>query len=350
MHQASRQKGREMFTEKGLLQKARGMKEICQPSSNYQQLCYCKKNAVFHKRDTVFDAARRDRLASNYFGNPSERDNCLLEHTKSPEQARLMRTYNTVSQNLAVMEELGNRNWSHADLPPDKPKPGTAFPKPRTAQASVGSRKPLSASAPRLPETLPHQPAERSIQTAASRTTQMVRVFSPGDRMYVERSALLENESQRLSYLSMRSANNVHSVNVCGRPCPTAPGQPFEASTAKHAKPYTVSAETFNGSWVDRARPQTTTNYESSKFNIINHANGQNGSITQYLQLNPRACYKVKSIAEICDLARVSAPKPNPDYHLKLRSHPTCFLKAASLCAQQCDNRRTYGPHVKLFK
>ena len=325
-----------MFTEKDLLQKIRGNTSVNfshNMKNTYQKECYCNRNEELHKKDSCFDMARRTNLAENYFGSPKDPANHLLAHTKKPEEATLMRTYNAISQNIATLHD-------------------------------IGERKPSSSSSNALSRTnfhLPREVAQPSTATTgvrfthASRTASaggMSRVFSPKDSCYINVPTKLENDSLKLTYMSMRCAHNINSIQVCGTKTATDVGRPFEhmVDAIKNAKPYTVSAETFQHSWIDRGRPQTTNNYESAKFNIINHSYGQNASITALIKDNPKACYKVKGIAEYCDLARVSAIKQNHEYQEKIKANPTCFLKAGAICAAQCDVGKSYGPCYKLFK
>ncbi len=337
-----------MFTEKGLITKIRGLNMGNNQKNNFQQECYCRGNADLHKKDSPFDAARREMLSTTYFGAPKDKTNHLEQHTKMADEASLMKTYNSVSNNIAALHDIGQRNWSAADFSMDRTVSQVMF-KPRTAKTPDVPRGPVPFTS--QANTMGAK-GKRDTRTAASMYgSRMVRVFSPKYSCYIETPASLENESQKLTYLSMKSANNFNSVKVCGGKGTISAGKPFEgvADRIYNSKPYTVSAETFQASWVDRGRPQTTTNYESAKFNIISHSNGQNETVTKLMAKNPKACYKVKSIGEYCDLSRVSAIKLNEEYQNKFRSTPTCFLKAGSLCAKQCDFAKTYGPFYKMF-
>ena len=349
---ASRIKGKDMFTEKNLIAKMRGVNFANNPKNTFQKECYCKGNAEYHQKDTFFDAARRTNLAETYFGAPNDKNNHLLRHTKLADEATLMKTYNTVSQNIAALHTIGQRNWSAADISIQKNISQVNMGKPRTAQVQEAERAYKGYPAEGMNGRSASM-ADRILKTApnAAYASRLVRVFSPQQSCYIETPAHLENESQKLTYLSMKSANNINSVKVCGGKSLMAAGKPFEwaLERAQNSKPYTVSAETFQASWVDRGRPQTTTNYESAKFNVINHTSGANATISKLINQNPKACYKVKSIAEYCDLARVSAIKPNKEYQEKLGGNPACFMKSTSLCAKQCDFAKTYGPFFKLF-
>jgi len=332
-----------MFTEKDLIRKIRknnGINLGNNQKNNFQRECYCKKNSELHKKDTFFDLARRTNLAETYFGSPKDSSNHLLNHTKKPDEANLMKTYNTISQNIAALHDIGNRNWSTADIKVEHALSQVDFHKPSTAMTDV------------RPPTIKSfgGPIPRCQRLASAGN--MVRIYSAKDSAYIDAPVKQENDSLKLTYMAMKSTHNANSFQVCGSRTATNAGKAFEicVDPMVNTKPYTVSAETFHSSWIDRGRPQTTTNYESSRFDIISHTNGKNGSITRMIQENPKACYKVKGIAEYCDLARVSAIKQNREYQDKIKSNPMCFLKAGTLCASQCDMGKTYGPFYKLFK
>ena len=122
-----------MFTEKGLINKIRGLNLGNIQKNTFQKECYCKNNAEFHQKDTFFDVARRTHLASTYFGDPKEKDNHLLQHTKPADEATLMKTYNSVSNNIAALHEIGQRNWSSSDFSIDKQLSKLRFDRPRNA-------------------------------------------------------------------------------------------------------------------------------------------------------------------------------------------------------------------------
>jgi len=261
------------------------------------------------------------------------------------EQANFMRTCSSISQGINKLQQLGDRNWTSYDINENKYISNTIVAKPKTALEAAKSTASLKTQADKRFYTTTRSGA----QSFANRT---VRVFSPQHSCYIEQPAHIENEAQRLTYCSMRSANNSNSIQVCGHNAGTAAGPAFDSvlKGVQTAKPYTVSAETFHSSWVDGGRAQTTTNYESARFNIINHGNGSNSSVTKMIKDNPKVCHKVKSISEFTDLANVAAPKPNKEYQESMKKCPSCFVKSAGLCSPQIDFGKTYGPFFKLFK
>eukprot|EP00831_Metopus_contortus_P018810 TRINITY_DN18056_c0_g1_i1.p1 TRINITY_DN18056_c0_g1~~TRINITY_DN18056_c0_g1_i1.p1 ORF type:complete len:182 (-),score=23.37 TRINITY_DN18056_c0_g1_i1:204-749(-) len=139
-------------------------------------------------------------------------------------------------------------------------------------------------------------------------------------------------------------------ANICGGPAGISTAQPFEKTKdIAKGKAYGVSAETFNTSWVDGGKVKRTLNYESAKFNIMNHGFGTPNSVTGLLRKNVDACNRVKSIAEYTDLTRVTAPKPNFGYQEVLQRNPDCFRKSSGFCAQHLDQRYSMGPFFKPF-
>lgn len=357
----ARIKGSHMFRESELIRKAKDINIGKNMRDAFQKECYCKRNEGNRRAETQFEVARRENLATTYFGTPRDKDLCLMMHTKPLEQARFLKTCNTVSGNLNKLKELGDRNWNSYDYREDKHVSGLMVTKMTTP--SVASLK--HGTGLKLPRCGSLQQCQMaSLQgkslregtkilpgLASCQASNTVRVFSPQQSCYVDQPAKYENESQKLAYNTMRSSNNLHSIQICGT-AGLSNGRPFEKAVTRIQtnKPYTVSAETFNSSWVDCTRAQTTMNYESSKFNIINHGFGNSSSITNLIKDNPKACYKVKSIAEYSDLTRVTAPKQNKDYQDALKKAPACFTKSTALCSKQIDYGKTYGPFFSLFK
>jgi len=346
-----------MFREGELIRKAKDINIGKNQRNMFQNECYCKGNEVLHKNDTPFDSARRENLATTYFGTPQDRDYRLMMHTKPVDQALFMKTCRTVSKNLGKLRDLGDRNWSCYDIREDKHVSNIMMSKLANPNAAIVSLKQgntlaRSSSQQQIPLGATTGGASKVLPRINTRTSSnLVRVFSPQESRYIEKPAHIENESQKLTYYSMKNSKNTHSVQVVGNSCTTS-GPPFEKTIKDYqtAKPYTVSAETFNSSWVDSARAQTTFNYESPNFNIINHGYANGKSIANLVKNNPKACYKVKSIAEYKDLTYVTAPKKNMDYQAVINKAPTCFTKATSLCSKQVDFGKTYGPFFSLFR
>jgi hypothetical protein len=348
-----------MFREGELVRKAKDLNFGKNPKNVFQRDCYSKNNDPRNKVLTPYDSARRENLASTYFGSKNDQDLNLMLHTKMPEQARFMKTCHSISDNIGKLRDLGDRNWSCVNMREDKhisnlQQSKVNFPTNGLLSAKAGMPRCMSTQNIQANSTLrgAKTASKGFAGTMAATPSNMVRVFSPEQSCYIHRPAIQENESQRLTYNSMKNAKNLHSIQVCGT-AKYIPSSPFERAItgAKTAKPYTVSAETFNSSWFDTTRAQTTMNYESAKFNVINHGFSSNhASITNLIKDNPKACYKVKSIAEYSDLTRVTAPNKNRDYQEAIKSSPRCFTKSSSLCAKQVDFGKTYGPFFSLFK
>lgn len=346
--------GRQTFKESDLIKKARDINLGRNYRNVFQKECYCTANDYYHIKDTLFDSARSTRLATTYFGSKNESEYCLNTHTKPFEQACFLKTCYSVTSNIQKLHRLGERNWSRSDIREDKHISTLSCKKPQvTVKTAPDTKLPRCQSQRDCPmaSTQCQLAGTFNQKKFPSTARKLVRVFSPQVKCYIQRPAYEENESQKLAYASMKNANNMHSIEICGTKGGLASTRPFDKIKACYqtAKPYTVSAETFHSSWVDAARVKATTNYESSNFNIINHGRGYNTSVAKLIQDNPKACYKVKSIAEYSDLTRVTAPKKSREYQIALNSIPNCFKKSTSLCSKQLDVGKTYGPFYKIF-
>eukprot|EP00826_Nyctotherus_ovalis_P066233 TRINITY_DN9771_c0_g3_i2.p1 TRINITY_DN9771_c0_g3~~TRINITY_DN9771_c0_g3_i2.p1 ORF type:complete len:181 (+),score=26.34 TRINITY_DN9771_c0_g3_i2:232-774(+) len=137
-----------------------------------------------------------------------------------------------------------------------------------------------------------------------------VRIFSPQLSQYVHRLIHTENMSVKSAYQLMRKSHNANSLSICGSARAANEG----AVQLKWLKPYTNNAESIHSNWKERVSSLPTTNYESARFNIINHANGQNASITKILQSNPKACHRVKGMTEFYDLSLIHISEPTRPY------------------------------------
>ncbi len=258
----------------------------------------------------------------------------------------LAKTCINVMQGINKLQELGRRNWSCYDMPDYDKIISQPIIKPKAAFGAFDAGQQTRAQSLSLPAKTPQpQPQRPSLWSPTAGT---VRVFSPQHNRYVERPVAAENESLRLTYYAICRARNVHSICL-GKAA--ADAQPFERALGKIGvkKPYTNCEESFRTSWMDGRNVQPTENYESAKFDIVSHGKGQAGSITRIVGKNPRACNKVKSIAEYSDITRVNAVRTNNEYRAAVAKFPGCFAKTASLCSSQVDLGRTYGPFFKLF-
>lgn len=343
-----------MFTEKGLIKGLRRLSAEKSSANYHEGQCYCQKNASLHQKNTIYDSARKNNLAETYFGTIKNKDFQLQQHTKPLEEAQLNKTVKNVNDNLVQLHDLGDRNWSSADFPFQKQLSSiSAYPK--SASHHQHSSKHMTPSQRaygcRAETAYGNYRSKESIKTIPNTDSGLVRIFSPEKSCYIERPATVENQSQRLAYLSMKSAANSSSVKICGGRAQSTSGKQFEkvVNEIKTAKPYTVSAETISKSWMDSGRPQTTSNYETARFNLINHTPGKPTSISRLLSSNKRACYKVKSIGEYSDITRVNAIRHNQLYQENLQKTPNCFSKGSQICAKQCDFAKTYGPFFKMY-
>eukprot|EP00826_Nyctotherus_ovalis_P056972 TRINITY_DN7779_c0_g1_i3.p1 TRINITY_DN7779_c0_g1~~TRINITY_DN7779_c0_g1_i3.p1 ORF type:complete len:281 (-),score=40.03 TRINITY_DN7779_c0_g1_i3:176-1018(-) len=153
-------------------------------------------------------------------------------------------------------------------------------------------------------------------------------------------------------YARMKAHHNVNAIKVCGGTHINSEGQSFclYNELAKGRKPYTVSNETFKEGWVDNWRPKVTTNYESSRFNTINHGVGEGNSVTKMFLRDEKIFHRLKGIAEYCDLTRVSAVNTNEKYNETLKTSSKCFYKKGETFTNLCNHEKGFGPFFKLFK
>ena len=118
----------------------------------------------------------------------------------------------------------------------------------------------------------------------------------------------------------------------------------------KSSKMYSVSNETKESNGKNYHRLNDVINYESSSFNMINHSKGKGRSITEMLKSHPKACYRVNPITKFHDKSHVGLNKSNIEYNKRVKMYPLCFLKTNELCTNQCNLKKSYGPHFNLFK
>lgn len=171
-----------------------------------------------------------------------------------------------------------------------------------------------------------------------------VRIFSPQLSQYIHKPIQAENMSVKSTYQLMRKSHNTNSLSVCGS---AKAATEAIAVQSKWLKPYTKNAESIHNNWKERVSSLPTTNYESARFNIINHANGQNASITKILQSNPKACHRVKGMTEFYDLVRKTAINPNKEYNEKISRIPNCFHRVKTPCTTECEFRNTF---TRIFR
>ena len=179
-----------------------------------------------------------------------------------------------------------------------------------------------------------------------------VRVFSPKLNKYVPKSVAEENKNVKNAYTAMRKDHNANSVNVCGNSNVRNDSKPFEASEQQSncSKIYTHNLESNHNNWNEKSSKQATSNYESARFNIINHGNNKGQSILKMLKENPSVCHRIKGLTEICDLLRETAINPNKEYQKKIKIAPKCFYKVKTPYTTECEFRKTFNQFSRLYK
>ena len=307
-----------LFTEKDLIKKMGtvGGFNIGNNAKNlHENNCYCKDNDELSKRDTCYDLARRTTLSQTYFGFKDKEADFLVSHTNLPAKSMTLTTFNTINQGLKKLRNLGLRNWNPIDMNMDKV---------------------LSYATPRYSQCTNSPTGGKSIPLNKN----FIRVFSLKDYKYVYKPIEFINQSQKLTYNILKAGDNMES---------TKDNKPFESviSSMENAKHYTASAENSQASWEFKGKPQISSNYESTKFNLINHTNGPNGSISQMIKNNDKVFHRVKSVSEYADICRVSAERVNQDYFNSIKDNPKCFLKTTQAMNTRCDIKKTYGPFYK---
>jgi len=255
-----------------------------------------------------FDIARRTQLAETYFGfekDPSTFSTKLFDHTKTPEEANVLKVYNSVNKSISRLHNLKECNSIKTPLNCTSYKKSIlkdCITKPNIAASKVLIR------------------------------------FSSTKRNRNIRKSIEEKSNNKL----LQSLYNTNLIQVYGKKAEKK--KAFDCMLSG-SKEFTVSIETSANSWIDQNNIQPTFNYESASFNIVNHTKQRNVSISGLLKDNPRACHRVKAITEYSDLTRVNAIRLNTKYNDSM-----CFNKLNSLCAAKCDLRKTYGPFFPLFK
>lgn len=177
-----------------------------------------------------------------------------------------------------------------------------------------------------------------------------VRIFSPKEDRYVYSTVDEENRSLKQAYLSLRSLQNAGSSHV-GKAANKEHDKKLDylINPSKNRKFYSANVETSQLSWAERHILSPTSNYESAKFNIINHSPGQNASLAKMLKENQFIGHRIKGVTEYCDLARVTAIKPNKEYNNTLKEHPKCFYRTNNLCTNECNIGRSYAHLLKSY-
>ena len=340
-----------MFIERELLKKTKDLNLAHNYRNNMEQVGYCQENDACHKKATSFDVARSQVVAKNYFdkSNPNS-----IYDIYPREKRTLLQAFNNVNKNLTKLQELGERNWSCTDIKIDK-NTSSVMLQPRRLKKLENSA--YSVATPSISPSLTPHPSNtvRSVvshgTTATSFRTHTVKIYSPKEDAYIERRADVENKSLQLAYNTMRTSSHMQSFHVSGAGKSLV--KPFESviDGAKALKPYTVSAETYQKSWIDPASArQYTSGYESAKFDIVSHGNGQDANeLKKLYRSDPRVCNRVKSITQYAELTKLTAPKFNAEYQNILKSNPWCFTKSTSLCNRYCDTAKSHGPFYKMF-
>ena len=151
-------------------------------------------------------------------------------------------------------------------------------------------------------------------------------------------------------YIQLKSNNNSNSVKVCGGNAMKVGGKSFEAESniAENKKVYSVSKETIKEGWADKCHIKTTTNYESSKFNTINHSFNDGDSITSMYKKNKVIFHRLKGITEFSELGRKYGERYNKEFNNKIRASPKCFYKKGGIFTIHCDLAKSFGPSYKL--
>jgi len=272
----------------------------------------------------LFDKARRELLIQSYFGAPENSTNILLSRIKSPKEAITLATYNAINKKLNDLRNLAER--------PHLLSNGKVLSKANLVREKLTTIKPLSRSQ-----------LNPSFKSA-------VRVYSVKNNCYEYSPVHEVNKSVKITYLSMKSEKNIHSVNICGSSIRVLSNKPFNFIKDYVRKSYCANTETSKDGWKDKGKVMVSFNYESSPFNMINHSKGQSRSVERMLKDNKKVFHKVKSIAEYSDLTRLHAERLNKEYGKVIKERPACFLKPKGLCAIQQNVAKTYGPHYNLFK
>ena len=182
-----------------------------------------------------------------------------------------------------------------------------------------------------------------------------VRTYSPLDKSYIESSAHIQNVSQKLTYLHLKSSGRGSSGNILV-PETTGIEKAFENLMGSvNRKTYTVSKTSEGSSFIDGGgNHQMLANMESGKGHILSHAGvgvGVGGGEMRKQRLNNNGMYtRGKGMGQYSDLTRVTAPKFNMEYQQKLSNLPTLFRRQSGDCMKLSSMGKTYGPMFKFFK
>ncbi len=289
--------------------------------NNFELVGYTHRNDSYHQRDNNFDTARTQLVASRYL---------VPEKMLPRETQRLFRAFASVNKSLSRLQD-------HTDAPV------LGFGQSRTSKLGITSRSQAGAS------LSPAHCSSCSSRGFGKTCAHTVRAYSPKNDSYVEQCAAEANRTQKAIYSSLRSSGHMQSVNVLGPGCSAE--KPF-ARLPPAPKKYTVNSETYTTSWTDPAdAKQQTSGYESARFDVISHGMGKRTKeLRRLYETDPKACNRVKSIAQYSDITRVNAPRFGAEYQAVVKGTPKCFNKSGTTCARLCDAARSNGPFYKLFK
>ena len=301
-----------MFTEAKLIHKAANVNLLKNPRNIFRRES-CSPT------ETPFEDYRANKLKEEYFGDKTEYSQKVLLHTRSPSEANFLKACSKISRNLTKLQELGDKKKSSAIQ--DMHSLSQISLKPRTA-------------AENSPVSLP------KLKLSSIPPKSDVRVYSPEKGLYLTSPVNSENKVQQSLYKTMRDQHNIQNMKGVSK---------FQ-SLEDFPKMYTTSTETFGTSWIDEPRLQSTSNYESAKFDIINHGHCNHAPFLQMIKENPKACNRIKSITQYSDLTSIAALKLNNVYQSVAVKSSNTFGRSNALCARQADFGKTYGPFFKLFK
>eukprot|EP00826_Nyctotherus_ovalis_P002460 TRINITY_DN10493_c0_g2_i16.p1 TRINITY_DN10493_c0_g2~~TRINITY_DN10493_c0_g2_i16.p1 ORF type:complete len:287 (-),score=39.59 TRINITY_DN10493_c0_g2_i16:92-952(-) len=206
---------------------------------------------------------------------------------------------------------------------------------------------PKGSLSQRRAETLRESYEQRTTKMLSPRNT--VRVYSPKEDRYVYSTVDEENRALKQAYFSLRSSQNGGSLNIGGAGNRGTEKQLDCLINPSKNKHFSANVETFQLSWAEKNLSLPTSNYESASFNIINHSPGQNASLAKMLEQDAAFCHRRKGVTEYCDLARVTAIKPNNQYNNTLKQSPRCFYRSNNLCTAECNVGKTYGRIIKRY-